>query len=306
MSADIQLMFAAFLGVASLILLVALLAGRRRTSQGPAAGGERAGEMFPEGADELFGESNTVISRLMMPAREEGRRKIGDRLVQAGLYRQNSLPAYLTLRVLLVLIPVALVVFAASIGQFTLKQGLLIGLGAGIAGTIAPGFWLDAQRNKRQTNIRRALPDALDILVVCVEGGLSLPAALSKVTSELQTAHPLLAHEMAIVQREVQLGATTGEALRHFAQRFDLDELRGLATVVSQAERFGSSVVRALRVHADSLRERRQMHAEELAAKAAVKLLIPTIVCIFPALMIVIGGPAFFDILELFQHMSGR
>src|SRR5207247_8393608 len=112
------------------------------------------------------------------------------------------------------------------------------------------------------------------------EGGLSLPAALQRVASELQAAHPLLAGELAIVQRQVQLGQSTGEALRQFANRADLEEIRGLASVIMQAERFGASLVKALQVHADMLRNKRIQYAEEMAQKAAIKILFPTVFCI--------------------------
>lgn len=109
---------------------------------------------------------------------------------------------------------------------------------------------------------------------------------------ELGTAHPLLAVELGIVEREMQMGLTAGEAMRQFAKRFDLEELRSLASVISQAERFGSSVTKALRTYAEALRSKRRQRAEELAQKAAVKILFPTLLCIFPGLFIVIMGPA--------------
>jgi tight adherence protein C len=114
----------------------------------------------------------------------------------------------------------------------------------------------------------------------------------------------MLSAELTICQREIQMGATTGEALRRVADRFDLEELRTLAAVVQQAERFGASIVHALRVHADSLRLKRFQRGEELAQRAAVKLVFPTILCIFPALFIVLAGPAVYRIFEMFQHLS--
>ncbi len=173
-----------------------------------------------------------------------------------------------------------------------------------MAGVLAPGLWLDKQKKKRQTDIRRALPDALDLLVVCVEAGLSLPAALVRVTKELRTAYPMLSMELIIVHREVQLGHSTGEALRRFADRFDLEELRSLSSVVRQAERFGASIVNALRVHAETLRHKRTEQARERAQKATVKILFPTLLCIFPAIFVVVVGPAAFGIIEMFSRMS--
>ena len=298
MSGELQLMLSAFAAANSFVVLLWLLFRRPKNSA------IQRGQS--EDGDDLFGEDpKTLASRLLSPAREEGRQALGDRLVQAGIYKSGSLPSYLILKFIMILVPIVLMLIAASMGAFSPKMALMLGLIGGIVGTIAPGFYLDSCRKKRQINIRRALPDALDVIVVCVEGGLSLPGAFAKVTSELQGAHPLLAHEMAIVQREMQLGASTGEALRNFAKRFDMAEIRGLASVVSQAEKFGSSVVSALRVHAETLREQREFQAEEIAAKAAVKVLFPTLICIFPALLIVIMGPAAVDIYYMFRNMAG-
>lgn len=302
----------AFLAVSSLVLLIAVLVGGHADPLearllGASGGGTGTGTLDDQ---DLFGEGgpssalSKFFSALLTPTREEGRRQLADRLIQAGLYKRSSVPVYIVTRAFFIVAPVSIGFGAHTVGLLTLNQGLIAGIAAGLAGTIAPGFWLDHQRKQRQTNIRRALPDALDIIVVCVEGGLSLPAAFAKVSSELQTAHPMLASEMLIVQREIQMGQSTGEALKNFANRFDLEELRGLASVVLQAEKFGASIVKALRVHADSLREKRQLKAEELAAQAAVKLLIPTLICIFPALFVVILGPAAFDIYQLFSEMN--
>jgi tight adherence protein C len=181
---------------------------------------------------------------------------------------------------------------------------VLVGLTVGIAGVLAPGFVLDYRKSRRQTMIRRALPDALDVIIVCLEAGLSLPAAIVRVAKELGTAHPMLAAEMTIVHREIQLGVSTGAALRNLADRFDLEELRSLSAVVQQAEKFGASLVSALRVHGDTLRRKRFQLAQERAQKATVKLLFPTVLCIFPAMFVVILGPAAFDIMALFERMA--
>ena len=169
-------------------------------------------------------------------------------------------------------------------------------------GLIGPSFWLDKKKAQRQTSLRRSLPDALDVLVICMEGGLSLPASLQRVADELQTAHPLLATELHIAQRDVQLGRSPGEALRHFGERSDLEEIRSLASVIIQADRYGASLVKSLRVHAETLRLKRRQHAEEMAQKAGLKLLFPTVLFIFPAMFVVILGPAMTRILRVFNE----
>jgi len=186
----------------------------------------------------------------------------------------------------------------------TLWQGLIIGLCLGIGGLIGPSFWLDRMKRKRQSNFRRALPDALDVLIICLEGGLSLSAGLRRVSTELRTAHPELASELAIVQREVQLGLTSGEALRKMGERSDLEEVRSLASVILQSERLGASLVKSLRVHSESLRHKRYQRAEEKAAVAATKVLFPTLFFILPAVFVVILGPAAFRFIEMLGKMN--
>jgi len=170
-------------------------------------------------------------------------------------------------------------------------------------GMIGPSFWLDRRKKRRQTAFRRALPDALDVLVICLEGGISLTGAIRRVAGELRTAHPLLASELNIVQREVQLGLSSGQALRGFADRCDLEEIRSLASVIIQTERFGASLVKALRVHAETLRIKRLQRAEELAQMAATKVLIPTVLFILPGLFVVILAPAAIQIMAAFDGM---
>jgi tight adherence protein C len=238
--------------------------------------------------------------------REERRKRVGERLIQAGLYKPNSVGFFYTTQAVLGIVPIILGFAAATMGFAPLPIALILGAMTGVAGIIAPGFWLDAQKRRRQTAMRRALPDAMDLLVICVEAGLSFPAALVRITKELRTAYPMLALELLIVHREIQLGHTTGEALKRFGDRFDLEEIRSLSSVIRQADKFGASIVNAIRVHAETLRHKRLEDARERAQKATVKLLFPTVLCIFPAMFVVILGPAVFDILELFEKMDLR
>ena len=169
---------------------------------------------------------------------------------------------------------------------------------------IGPSFWLDRMKSKRQTNFRRALPDALDIMVICLEGGLSLTGALKRMGGELRTAHPELAAELHIVQREIQLGRSTGDALRKMGERSDLEEVRSLASVILQSERYGAGLVKSLRVHSETLRTKRMQHAEEKAQKAATKVLFPTILFILPAMFVVILGPAVIHVMKIFGGLG--
>lgn len=296
------LVLAAFGAATSLVLLIALLLGRQRGQVET-----RLGELSPQGdwvrsPDPLGALADSTLPRMarpLLPSNEKNRQRLRSRLIQAGAYKKHALVFFLGIKMILIGLPVLLGLFIASMGMLPTRQAVIYGATAGLVGTLAPSLWLDKKKRQRQINIRRALPDALDVIVVCLEAGLSLSAALARVCKELRTAHPLLSAEMSIVQREIQLGRSTGEALREFGQRFDVEEIRSMASVISQAERFGASLVKALRVHADALRLKRQQRAEESARTAATKMLFPTLLFIFPALFVVILGPAAIQIYEV-------
>lgn len=246
------------------------------------------------------------LGTALMPSDEGERTVLRSRLIHAGLYGPQTLANFLGAKLLLIVVPVLAGLALALSGLIPTEYAVLGGGCFGIAGMIGPGFWLDRRKSKRQTSLRRALPDALDLMVICLEGGLSLPASLRRVGAELRTAHVLLALELNIVQREIQLGSSPGESLQKLGVRTDLEEIRSMASVITQAERFGASLVKSLRVHAETLRTKRQQHAEEMAAKAAVKVLFPTLLFIFPAIFVVILGPAAFQIMEHLNEMVNR
>ena len=154
--------------------------------------------------------------------------------------------------------------------------------------------------------IRRALPDAADLIVICMEGGLSLSGALRRVAGELSMAHPVLAGELNLVQREVQLGQPLAVALTDFAKRADLSELHTLAAVVKSAEQYGSSIVKSLQKYSEMVRLQRQQLAEEMAQRSATKILFPTLLFIFPSILIIILGPAAIQIAEVIKNMRIR
>jgi tight adherence protein C len=240
----------------------------------------------------------------LLPTNEEQRNQLRQRLIEAGIYDTHALALILGVKMLLMAVPLVLSIALAVTGVLSPTRAMMAGaLGLGL-GMIAPGIWLDYCKNARQSSLRRALPDALDMLVLCLEGGVSLNAAMQRVTAELQSAHPLLGEEMDLVQREMMLGVSAGEGLQKLASRSDLDDIRHLASVVLQSERYGASIVKALRIHAETLRQQRQQRAEEMAQKASVKILFPTLLCIFPAVFIVIIGPAAFQLAAIFSRMK--
>lgn len=251
--------------------------------------------------------AQTTLPRLgnaLMPVDEEERTFLRTRLIHAGFYGRQAMAVFLGAKMVLIVAPALVGLALGVVGIFPTREAVLAGACLGIVGMIGPGFWLDNRKSNRQNMFRRALPDALDLLVICLEGGLSLPGSLRRVSAELKTAHPLLATELNIVQREIQLGRSPGESLQQMGFRTDLEEIRSLASVITQAEKFGASLVKSLRVHADTLRLKRQQHAEEIAQKATVKILFPTLLFIFPAVFVVILGPAAFQILRLFGDMA--
>jgi tight adherence protein C len=256
------------------------------------------------GLRQMFLDRLPILGTPLLPADEVRRNRLRHRLIQAGLYDRNALPMLLGVKMLLMAALLILSVGLALAGALSPTWGVYAGiLGIGL-GLLAPGLWLDFRKKARQAALRRALPDALDMLVLCMESGVSLNGAMQRMTAELLSAHPLLGAELDLVQREMLLGVSVGEGLQKLGVRADLEELRTLASVITQSERFGTSLVKALRVHADSLRQQRQQKAEEMAQKAAVKILFPTLLCIFPAIFIVILGPAAFQIVAIFSRMK--
>ena len=242
------------------------------------------------------------IGGMLLPGKKEKHLPLQTRLHQAGFYKPQAPAVFLGVRFfLMVLLPILAWIVCQAAGFTGRPQIYAILFAAGI-GLSGPGIWLDGRGKKRQTMLRQGLPDALDMLVLCLEGGISLRAGIQRVTAEIQTAHPLLAAEFGILQREIQLGLSAGEAMSKFAERSGVAEIRLLGSVIVQSERFGASISKALRIHADSCRLERYQAAEEMAQKASVKILFPTLLCIFPAIFIVLLGPAAFQIATMFSQ----
>ena len=181
----------------------------------------------------------------LLPTTEEQRGRLRQRLVEAGIYDRHALALLLGVKMLLMAAPLVLSVVLAASGFLSPLRAVYSGIVGICLGAILPGLWLDYRKKNRQTSLRRALPDALDMLVLCLEGGVSLTGAMQRVIGELHSAHPLLGAEMDLVQREMLLGVSVGDGLQKLAQRADLEEMRNLAAVVVQSERYGTSVVKA-------------------------------------------------------------
>jgi tight adherence protein C len=221
-----------------------------------------------------------------------------DKLLHAGFEGRYAIPLYAAVRLGMgVLVPAATFVAIAGQRGTMFLAYMVLAIAIGILG---PAAGLDRMIQNRRDRIRRGIPDALDLLVVCVEAGVSLDAAILRVSREVATAHPDLAGELAIVTRKVNAGVPREQALNGLWARTGLDELRGLAANMVQSDRWGTSIARVLRVNAETLRRKRKQTAEKKAAEASLKMLGPLLLFMFPALFVVILGPAFIRISEGF------
>jgi tight adherence protein C len=173
-------------------------------------------------------------------------------------------------------------------------------------GFLAPDFWLGRQIKNRQAKIRRGLPDVLDMLVICVEAGLSLDQATARTAEELRQSQPILSDELGVVALEQRAGSARSEAWKHLADRTGLDIVRNLVSMLVQSEQFGTSIAKTLRVHSDTLRTKRVQEIEEKAAKLSVKLLFPLVLFIFPSLFVVVLGPAVILMADSFKSLFGH
>ncbi len=303
----VPLLFATAMASSLTGLLYMLIMGRRDRSQQRLNKLNSETELNQELLTRLHHMMQTTlpsVGKPLMPDDAEERSRLAARLLHAGLYSPSAMSAFLGVKFLLIAGPLLLAVILAFAGLFPMEKALIGGSMLGILGLIGPSFWLDSRKTQRQIQLRRSLPDACDLIVICLSGGLSLMASISRVVGEMQAAHPLLAAELRIVEREVQLGNRLAESLQKFGNRTDLAELQNMAAVVMTAEKYGSSMTRTLEKFSETLRLKRQQRAEAMAQKAATKVLFPTLLFIFPAILLVILGPAAIQVSETFASMK--
>jgi tight adherence protein C len=177
---------------------------------------------------------------------------------------------------------------------------VLVAVYCALMGWVLPFIWVRRRRARRQKEMTRALPDVLDFLVVCVEAGLGLNQALVRVSQEIGAVSRELGKELAFTNLQIRAGTARSDALQDLADRTGLSEIQSLVTTLVQTDRFGTSVARSLRVHAETLRQKRRQAAEEAAAKTTIKMVFPLVVCIFPALFVVLLSPGLIRILQTF------
>jgi tight adherence protein C len=222
---------------------------------------------------------------------------VQQRLIRAGL-RSESAPKFLYGAK--VLVPLTLCVLAMFSGAGSFNPFIVYAFALGV-GYLAPDFWLGRKIKKRQAEIRRGLPDVLDLLVICIEAGLSMDNATARTAEELERVQPAISDELAITVLEQRAGIARADAWKHFADRTAVESVRNLVNILIQSEKFGTSVAKTLRTHSDTLRTQRRQKVEELAAKTTVKLVFPLVFFIFPSLFLVTLGPAGIVMAESFQ-----
>jgi tight adherence protein C len=286
------------LGVSSLVI-VAIDPARRRL-----------GALAPSSKEDTD-ESNTFTAWVhsaagyVLPRKGAERDNVQRQLTHAGLRSPNALANFYGIKTCLALgLALAVFVSSRSIPQLS-SSGIFfyVLLAAGV-GLLAPNTVLRHLVAKRQKQLRNGFPDALDMLVICVEAGLGLTAAIQRVADELHFSHPELASELALVNAETRAGVERETALKNLTERTGLDDIRGLVSLLVQTLRFGTSVADTLRVYSDEFRDKRTQRAEEQAAKVGTKLIFPLVFCLFPSFFLVAIGPAVIRIVEAFSQIG--
>ena len=243
-----------------------------------------------------------VVKRFenLMPKSEKEVSVIRLRLTRAGYRNENAMKIFYGSKVLtpLLLVAIAAVTGLASLAPFFVY---LVALGGGF---LAPDFWLGKRITARQKKLTRGLPDVLDLLVICMEAGLSLDQATARSAEELSQSQPEICDELNVVVLEQRAGRARSESWKNMAERTGVECLRNLVSMLVQTEQFGTSIAKMLRVHADTLRVQRVQMIEEMAGKTSVKLVFPLVLFIFPALFLVTLGPAAIVMAESFSALT--
>jgi tight adherence protein C len=267
---------------------------RTRLEQLSSSSNRRPKGRFSELQQERARNLLAKIGKLLPAAAETRANRAQVMMLRAG-YRGAD--AFLAIRGMKVILPIALVLFALLSGIYQYNPAIILLL-AIILGFMLPEIWLLWRIQARQRLLRLALPDALDLLVICVEVGLGLDQSLIRVSQELRIVHPELSDELQMVNFEMRVGKTRLEALRELARRTGLEDFKALVAMLIQTERFGTSIGQSLRVYSDELRTRRRQSAEEMSAKTTVKMVPALVAFIFPALLVVILGPALISLMR--------
>ncbi|MDO9083957.1 MAG: type II secretion system F family protein [Humidesulfovibrio sp.] len=227
-------------------------------------------------------------------------------LVRAGLRGQSAVQAFHGAKAALMLLPPGLLLAGVWLLPTAppLQVTIIGALALACLGTLAPGIWLRRRMAARRLALLCELPDALDLLVVCVESGMGLDQAIHRVSEELRGSAPVISAELRTMTLEMRAGRQRQQALKDLAERTGIEDVQSLVTLLVQADTFGISVARTLRVYSETLRTSRFQRAEETAAKLPTKLMFPLVLCIFPVLFVVLIGPAVIQLMQVFARMG--
>ena len=276
---------------------------RRMNEQGTAAQVAPVSITQQESPASDFAERLATPLNRIVPASAAEARKLQKQLMQAGFRGQNAPVIYRALQLATMIGYPALVAFVCAVTARPLSSAAVFIMLAFVKGFFMPRFILRRMIRSRQQRLRWGLADALDLMVVSIEAGLGLNAAMMRISEELRDVHPDICEEFEMANLEIRVGREREEALRNLAERTGVDDLRSLVAMLIQADRFGTSIARAVRVFSDSLRTKRRQRAEQAAQKAAVKLLFPLSCFLFPTLFIAILGPAALQLMDTLKNM---
>jgi tight adherence protein C len=286
-----------FVSVAVLTALVAYtvlarVSPERRRLRNLATAGAAAG---PAGSVALTDSAGGVTKKVsaFIPKSPKDMTKLQRRLARAGFPKPGVAVVYSLSEMVL-----PIVLGGSVFMYFGTASSVIFALLAAVIGYALPGFWLANRTAARQKQIINGLPDALDLMIVCVEAGAALDQAVVKASEELAIAYPVLAEELRVINTEIRAGKPRLEAFKNFASRTGVDDVRSLVAMLVQTDRFGTSVAQALRTHASVARTKRRQAAEERAAKLGVKMVFPLVFFLFPAMYVVVLGPAVIKIMH--------
>lgn len=287
-------------GLVWLVMRSRIISHRLQGGSATVAGSPTSGEQWLSRMAEVA----APLAKLARPAEGWESSRLRIRFMNAGLRHASAPMLYFAAKAGLALALPVLLMISQGIGISSLKWNsdamLFVLLLLATIGYYLPNLWLSLRVKSHQLELFEAFPDAIDMIIVCIEAGLGLDAAIARTGEEMRMRSPALADELHLVSLELRVGASRIEALHNLSLRTGLDEVAALVAMLQQADRFGSSIAESLRVHAEDLRTRRRQKAEEAAAKIPLKLLFPLIFCIFPSLMVVLVGPAAINIYRVF------
>jgi len=293
-----------FTGLVSLILGLYMQLMNRRQKQALISKVEKYATVEPvareeqrqmkSGRDNLFARFAGKLAPLSQPKSEEELGYRRRKLSMAGYRRQGHLIIFYGAKVILaVIVPVCLMTVHVMFDLFESQTTLgVMTILCAVAGFYLPDLFVHFAIRRRQEKIRLSFPDALDLMVVCVEAGMGLDQTIKRIADEMKLSNSVISDEFGLMNLEMRAGRSRQDAMHNLATRTGVEDVRSLVTLLIQTEKFGTSIAQALRVHSDSMRTKRRQKAEEMAIKLPVKMLFPLILFIFPALFVVIVGPA--------------